>query len=248
MVKYAAYRDRASTRAELFCPEGVAAAKERKEFVAFVARSVEESRPQLFRGRDGQLLDRRRSVYRFILSPERADGLDLERLLRQAVERLETEMAVGGLRWLAAIHRNTKHHHIHFVLAGMYRSDGGTYRRVDLPKRRLAAMKHSIALEIERQRGERTAAVPLDAATERASRSVADRSHRPSLLIGRPSARVSSPSHLRRRRPKRLHHKTRPAGPSPAMLRIQAAARRMASEAARDAADEARGRGWEHAA
>jgi hypothetical protein len=248
MVKYAAYRDRASTRAELFCPEGVAGAPDRKAFVAFVARSLEESRPQLFRGRDGQLVDRRRSVYRFILSPERSDGLDLERLLRQAVERLETDMAVRGLRWLAAIHRNTKHHHIHLVLAGMCRNEGGAYRRVDIPKRRLAAMKDSIAREIERQRGERTAAVPLDAATEGALRSTVARSHRPSLLIGPTSVRVPTRSRLRRRRTTWLRHNSHPSGRSVAMLRIQAAARRMAWQAARDAADEARGRGWEYAA
>jgi hypothetical protein len=155
LLKYVAYRDRAASRAELFSPEGRAGTAERKAFAEHVARSIEESRPQMFRARDGRWLDRRRSVSRAIVSPERADGLDLERLLRAGVARLEAEMGLSGLRWIAAIHRNTDHHHFHLVLAGMHRDAQGAFHRVDITKRRLAAIKEAFRLEIERQRGER---------------------------------------------------------------------------------------------
>src|SRR5713226_4053842 len=62
----------------------------------------------------------------------------------------------GGLRWIAAIHRNTAHHHVHLVLAGMRDDGAGGFQRVDVTKPRLAAMKEALVMEIERQRGERT--------------------------------------------------------------------------------------------
>jgi hypothetical protein len=156
LVKYVAYRDQASSRAQLFGPQGSVGTLERKAFVAFVARSIEGSQPQTFRTRAGLLMDRRRLVSRFFISPEFASGLDLQRLTRAAVSRLESEMGVRDLRWIAAIHRNTAHHHAHLVLAGM-RPDGmGGFARVDITKPRLAAMKEAVSFEIERQRSERT--------------------------------------------------------------------------------------------
>jgi hypothetical protein len=154
LLKYVAYRDKASARAELFGPRGTLDTQERKEFADFVARSIEGSEPQIFRTRDGRTMDRRRAVSRFVISPERALGLDLEALTRAAVGRLESEMGASGLRWVAAIHRNTRHHHVHLVLVGMHEVDKGSYRRVDLSKQRLSAMKEAVALEIERQRAE----------------------------------------------------------------------------------------------
>jgi hypothetical protein len=65
-------------------------------------------------------------------------------------------MGVNGLPWIAAIHRNTNHHHVHLVIAGMHAEAPGRYRRVDITKPRLAAMKEALGLEIERQRAERT--------------------------------------------------------------------------------------------
>jgi hypothetical protein len=156
LVKYVAYRDKASSRAELFGPQGSVGTPERKAFVAFVARSIEGSQPQTFRTRAGLLMDRRRLVSRFFISPESAAGLDLERLARAAVSRLESEMGVRDLRWIAAIHRNTAHHHAHLVLAGMRPDRMGGFARVDITKLRLAAMKEAVSLEIERQRAERT--------------------------------------------------------------------------------------------
>jgi hypothetical protein len=152
LLKYVAYRDRASNRAELFGPSGTLSTGDRKAFANFVANALDGSAPQLFRGRDGRPRDRRRAVYRMVISPERAAGLDLRRLTTAAVGRLERESGMTGLRWLAAIHRNTAHYHVHLVVAGMHLDSGGGYRRLDLTKPRLAAMKDALSLEIEHQR------------------------------------------------------------------------------------------------
>jgi hypothetical protein len=245
MVKYVAYREGASPRAELFCPDGRAGSRERQEFAAYVGRSIEESKPQLFRSGDGRLMDRRRAVYRFIISPETAQGLDLERLLRQAAERLTADTGAADLRWLAAIHRNTAHHHIHLVIAGMHRDASGAYRRVDISKVRLASIKEALALEIERQRCERTAS-PLPA--EPAEESVATAPHRrPQPVFEHP---VQPPNPGRRvawRRLRSPKRRIRPPASTP-LLRGRVAARWLASKSARDVADEARDRGWEYAA
>jgi hypothetical protein len=155
LLKYVAYRDRASWRAELFGPAGALGSADRKAFAAFVAGSIDGSRPQQYRGRDGNLHDRRRAVYRLVISPERASGLDLRRLTVASVTALEHELGIGALRWIAAIHRNTAHHHVHLVLAGMREDDAGGFVRVNVTKPRLAAMKEALSLEIERQRAER---------------------------------------------------------------------------------------------
>lgn len=154
LLKYVAYRDQGSTRAELFGPSGTLTSSDRKAFASFVAGAIEGSRPQQYRGRDGEMLDRRRAVYRMVISPEHASGLDLRQLTVAAVAGLERESG-AGLRWIAAIHRNTAHHHVHLVVAGMREDGRGGFARVDIIKPRLAAMKAALGLEIERQRAER---------------------------------------------------------------------------------------------
>ena len=155
LLKYLAYRDRASTRAELFGPSSTLDSADRKAFASFVAGAIEGSGPQLYRGRDGEMHDRRRAVYRMVISPEHASGLDLRQLTGAAVAGLERE-AGTGLRWIGAIHRNTAHHHVHLVVAGMRENGQGGFSRVDITKPRLAAMKEAVSLEIQRQRAERT--------------------------------------------------------------------------------------------
>jgi hypothetical protein len=156
LLKYVAYRDRASSRAELFGPAGPLGSAERKAFGTFVVGSLESSHAQPYRGRNGELQDRQRAVYRMVISPESSQGLDLRRLTTAAVGRLEQESGASGLRWIAAIHRNTTHHHVHLVVAGMREDDNGDFTRVDITKSRLAAMKEALCIEIERQRAEPT--------------------------------------------------------------------------------------------
>jgi hypothetical protein len=250
LVKYVAYRDKASGRAELFGPQGSLGTKERKDFVAFVARSIEGSEPQVFRARAGNLMDRRRAVSRFLISPETAQGLDLKRLTRAAVSRLESETGVSGLRWIAAIHRNTAHHHVHLVLAGMRTDADGGYRRVDIGKTRLAAMKEALGLEIERQRAERE---PLPRINDRPSSAGSEAD---SPVIATPVARPRLVQALRPRPPARIrvasggtqataHQRTQHAS---SLLALRAVARRYSRQMQRELEREARLRGWERAA
>ena len=251
LLKYVAYRDKSSARAELFGPRGVLGTSERKEFADFVARAIEGSQPQVFRTRDGSAMDRRRAVSRFVISPERAQGLELEALTRAAVGRLESEMGVSELRWIAAIHRNTRHHHVHLVLAGMHQDSSGGYRRVDVSKPRLAAIKHAVGLEIERQRGERA---PSRSITVPAASGFGGRDEFPALKLsvaGPALIRALPPAPLARyrvgsRNAKR--HDGRPTSAGGAVLALRQAARRYQRRMERELEIEARLRGWERAA
>ena len=189
---------------------------------------------------------------RFLISPESAPGLDLERLTRAATSRLESEMGVSGLRWIAAIHRNTAHHHVHLVLAGMRLDAAGAYRRIDITKPRLAAMKEALGLEIERQRSERHPlpriyARPSPAAniTEANSPAIARHVARPVLVQALPlrllpRIRIAS-GDTQAGAYQRMQH------PS-SLLALRAVARRYSRQMQREVEREARQRGWERVA
>ena len=238
LLKYVAYRDRASTRAELFGPTGTLSSEDRKAFAGFVANALDRSSQQLFRARDGQLHDRRRAVYRLVISPERAGGLDLRCLTTAAVGRLELETGISDLRWIAAIHRNTAHHHVHLVLAGMHQDASGIFRRVDLTKPRLAAMKEALTHEIEHQRGERVPnRAPVPAASETApSESVQRHSIAP--------ARV----HLVRAHELRGAHRGRGVAHHGSLIALRAVARRYQRRMQRELEESYHQSHWEHAA
>jgi hypothetical protein len=251
LVKYVAYRDKASGRAELYGPQGSLGTQGRKDFVGFVTHSIQGSEPQIFRTRAGSVMDRRRAVSRFLISPESAPGLDLERLTRAAVSRLESEMGVSGLRWIAAIHRNTAHQHVHLVLAGMRLDAAGGYRRVDITKPRLAAMKEALGLEIERQRSERE---PLPRIYTGPIPCVGSEADSPVIAI--PVARPVIVQALRARPPARIrvasggtqvtgYQRTQHAS---SLLALRAVARRYSRRMQRELEREARLHGWERAA
>jgi hypothetical protein len=234
LVKYVAYRDKASSRAELFGPRGSVGTPERKAFVGFVARSIEGSQPQIFPTRAGQLMDRRRLVSRFLISPESATGLDLPSLARAAVSRLESEMGVRDLRWIAAIHRNTAHHHAHLVLAGMRVNGTGGFSRVDITKPRLAAMKEAVRLEIEHQRAERTQS--LNAVELSKPVPVT----RPNASSSDPAAAARAPQHVAA--PARKRHRDRgwhllPLPLTASVIALRAVARRYQRQMARELED-----------
>jgi hypothetical protein len=250
LVKYVAYRDRAASRAELFSSHASSGTKGRKEFVEFVARSITQSEPQLFRTRDGRLQDRRRAVSRLILSPERAQGLDLERLTRSAMERLAAETGASDLHWIAAIHRNTAHHHVHLVVAGMHLDATGRFHRLDITKPRLAAIKEAVALEIEKQRRERRPTTNLREAVGAAPGGTASTSIPAlQLRVARPALIRIPPLAAPIARPNRNRAWLRRSPQPPSLvLRLQAVARRYQREVEREAEDEARRRHRERAA
>ena len=229
LLKYVAYRDRSSARAELFGPSGSLSTEDRKAFAAFVADALDRSTPQPFRGRDGQLHDRRRAVYRLVISPERAVGLDLRRLTDAAVRQLEADSGITGVRWIAAVHRNTAHPHVHLVIAGMH-FDGSTYRRVEITKRRLSAMKEAVGNEITRQRSPQTRT-------------------KPGMPVTTPARPLQTPCPLEIRSIASLR---RPAHQGLAyhrsLMALRAVARSYRHQVERDAREEARRRGWEMAA
>ena len=243
LVKYVAYRDSAQARAELFGSRGARGTTARKEFVEFVARSLAGSQPHLFRTRDGALMDRRRAVSRLILSPERSQGLDLERLTRAAVERLGAEAGAEGLQWIAAIHRNTAHHHVHLVIAGMREDASGRYHRFDVTKPRLAAMKQAVVLEIERQRAERL----LSKTQQTRVVGVVKAGTESTLALRSPIGRsavvrippVAAAGHRMSLRPAETSY--RPTS----LIRLRAVARRYQHRVEREAEEEARLRRWE---
>lgn len=235
LLKYVAYRDRGSTRAELFGPSGTLGSEDRKAFASYVANALDKSNPQLFRGRDGELHDRRRAVYRLVISPECACGVDLRGLTIAAVSRLEQESGIHGLQWIAAIHRNTAHHHVHLVLAGMHQNASGAYRRIDLNKPRLLAMKEALAHEIERQRAERTPRrIPLPAAAASAPET-----------IGRLSIAPYRISLVRTRQASRGE---RPFSHQGSLIALRAVARRYQRRMERELEGAYRQSQWEHAA
>jgi hypothetical protein len=64
-------------------------------------------------------------VFKLILSPEFGDRVDLQRLTREMMSRMETELS-RNLEWCAVAHFNTEHPHVHVALRG--RADGRPLR------------------------------------------------------------------------------------------------------------------------
>jgi hypothetical protein len=246
LLKYVAYRDRASARAELLGPSGTVGSPERKAFAAFVVGALENSPPQLYRGRDGELQDRRRAVYRMVISPENAQGLDLRRLTTASVAALEREPGVSGLRWIAAIHRNTPHHHVHLVLAGMCADGKDGFARVDITKPRLAAMKQALCLEIERQRSERTLSPELVQPSLPATKAQPAAASMEGPALARPTT-ASSATRRRPQTPERDRglHPTSRAG---SVVALRAVARRYQRQMERELEEGYRQSQWERAA
>ena len=83
--------------------------------------SVDGKKPELFteNGKDipNQPMDNEPRTYRFILSPENGDRLDMKRFTREFMEHYENES--GKLNWFAAVHYNTVHPHAHIVVRGV---------------------------------------------------------------------------------------------------------------------------------
>ena len=140
-TRYITHRDRTAPGGRLFGPNGNCGDLDRRALLAHISRSMRQSG-----GRHP------RAAYRMVLSPERADGLDLKALTRAAMGQLGRD-AGGTPPWIAAIHRNTKHPHVHIVMAARRELAPGRFGTVVVNRERLARMKLAVAHELVLERG-----------------------------------------------------------------------------------------------
>jgi hypothetical protein len=221
LVRYVAYRDQASPQGRLFDARGAIGDGERKRLVEFVNRSLKGSQ---------ETSTRRRAVYRMVLSPEDARGLDLKQLTRSVMAQLARDAGLGGLPpWVAAEHRNTAHPHVHIVMAAQREISPGQFRGLVITRERLARMKSTLGLAIEQQRGVRTSSRSLTQSLMQMTRPEPR---------GAEHAPATRPKHDRlRRHPAPL----RPARP-PGLRKVL---RRLSAQYRWEAEQEARRHGWE---
>ncbi len=152
LIRYVHHRDRTSSGGQLFDAAGPAGNEQRRDFVHYVARSTQE----LDRAARPRSTTSERAVYRFILSPRDASGLDLKRLTRAAMAQLAADSHRGDFPpWIAGEHRNTAHPHVHVILAARRHQADGDFRTLVITKPRLAHMKQALSLEMTRQRDHR---------------------------------------------------------------------------------------------
>jgi len=155
-VRYVAHRDRSAPAGRVFGPGGKRTDVDRRELIDYVTRSTQGLQPRWVMGRDGTMEDRQRAVYTLVLSPEDWRGLELRELAKTAMAQLELDAGPGGIGpWIAAEHRNTRHHHVHIVLAARREVAPGRFSTLVINRVRLQRMKDAIAHEIQRQRPER---------------------------------------------------------------------------------------------
>ena len=91
-------------------------------------------------------------LWKFIVSPEFGERVDLEQLTRELMQRMEGDLGTK-LEWVAVRHFNTEHPHVHVALRGR-RDDGSV---LDLPREYVKAGIRLIAEDLcTRQLGYRT--------------------------------------------------------------------------------------------
>ena len=147
LIAYVHHRDPTSPRGRMFDAVGPAAYEQRQVLVDHVARSNTE-----LLGRDNPSTTSLRAAYRLIISPEDARGVNLQRLTRAAMARLEADAGGKLPPWIAGEHRNTKHPHVHVVLGARRETAAGQFRTLLITRERLAAMKEALHAELQLQR------------------------------------------------------------------------------------------------
>jgi type IV secretory pathway VirD2 relaxase len=68
-------------------------------------------------------------LWKIIISPGRGDELDLEQLTKDLLAQMDNDLGLR-MEWMAVVHKNTHHHHVHLVIRGVDR-DG---KEVKLPR------------------------------------------------------------------------------------------------------------------
>ena len=105
-------------------------------------------------------------MWKFIVSPEFGEQVDLKRLTRELMGRIERELGGGLLDWVAATHHNTEHPHIHVALRGVDRDGRALRLDRDFIKRGMREIAEDL---FTRQLGYRTELDAADAERREAS-------------------------------------------------------------------------------
>lgn len=112
-------------------PERAAALAKHVIYLGRSGAGVEGARPQFFdRAEEGlgpeartQAWSEDRHHFRFILSPENGDRLDLRSYVRDVMGRVSADLGEPGLNWIATCHYDTDQPHAHVLVRGR-RGDG----------------------------------------------------------------------------------------------------------------------------
>jgi hypothetical protein len=147
LIAYVHHRDPTSPRGRMFDAAGPAGDEQRQALVDLIGRSNQE-----LMGREHPSSTSLRAAYRLIISPADASGIDLKRLTRAAMARLEASAGGKLPPWIAGEHRNTLHPHVHVVLAARRETEPGQFRTLVITRDRLAAMKEALHEEMAFQR------------------------------------------------------------------------------------------------
>jgi hypothetical protein len=97
-------------------------------------------------------------MWKFIVSPEFGEQVDLKWLTREFMDRIERERGGSPLEWAAVTHHNTEHPHVHVALRGVDRDGHALRLHRDFIKRGMREIAEDLCT---RQLGYRT---ELDAA------------------------------------------------------------------------------------
>jgi type IV secretory pathway VirD2 relaxase len=97
-------------------------------------------------------------MWKFIISPEFGDRVDLQRLTRDLMKRIQSHLGESQIEWIAVAHYNTEHPHVHMALRGV----DGQRRPIQFDREYVKTGIRSVAEELcTQQLGYRT---ELDAA------------------------------------------------------------------------------------
>jgi hypothetical protein len=91
-------------------------------------------------------------LWKMIISPEFGDRVDLTRLAREMMDRVERDLKVG-LEWVAVAHFNTEHPHVHVALRGVGADSEPLHLRREYVKNGIRSIAEDLCT---RQLGHRT--------------------------------------------------------------------------------------------
>jgi type IV secretory pathway VirD2 relaxase len=148
-------------------------------------------------------------LWKIIVSPEFGDRVDLTRLTRDLMERVERDLGIP-LEWAAVAHYNTEHPHAHVALRGVgpdrqairldreYVKHGIRSIAEDLCTRQLGHRTELDAIEAERREIREKRFTSLDRAIARSAQPVADPASSLAVTVAPPGAIASDVARARR--------------------------------------------------